>query len=84
MGKEFCSLTTQTPYSYLIYQALLTAPEMKMPLQRIYAWFEENTTKCQQRDKKGWQTSIRYNLSINAVGAYPDRIRPIYTPPGQN
>ncbi|KAE8378818.1 hypothetical protein BDV26DRAFT_280831 [Aspergillus bertholletiae] len=54
------------PYSTLIYQALRDAPGKKLSLQEIYGWFEENTTKGKDRSSKGWQNSIRHNLSMNA------------------
>ncbi|KAL2803189.1 hypothetical protein BJX63DRAFT_437159 [Aspergillus granulosus] len=54
------------PYSQLIYEALLTAPGKKLPLQGIYHWFEKNTAKGRDRGSKGWQNSIRHNLSMNA------------------
>ncbi|KAL5343313.1 hypothetical protein BJX70DRAFT_408197 [Aspergillus crustosus] len=54
------------PYSQLIYEALLTAPGKKLPLQGIYLWFEKNTAKGRDRGSKGWQNSIRHNLSMNA------------------
>ncbi|KAE8160546.1 hypothetical protein BDV40DRAFT_313829 [Aspergillus tamarii] len=54
------------PYSTLIYQALRDAPGKKLSLQEIYGWFEENTTKGRDRSSKGWQNSIRHNLSMNA------------------
>ncbi|KAL2004263.1 hypothetical protein VTN02DRAFT_4778 [Thermoascus thermophilus] len=54
------------PYSLLIYQALISAPGMKLPLQGIYSWFEKNTTKGKDQNSKGWQNSIRHNLSMNA------------------
>ncbi|KAL2819368.1 hypothetical protein BDW59DRAFT_122127 [Aspergillus cavernicola] len=54
------------PYSQLIYEALLTAPGKKLPLQGIYLWFEKNTAKGRDRSSKGWQNSIRHNLSMNA------------------
>ncbi|KAL4875918.1 hypothetical protein BJY04DRAFT_232067 [Aspergillus karnatakaensis] len=54
------------PYSQLIYEALFTAPGKKLPLQGIYHWFEKNTAKGKDRGSKGWQNSIRHNLSMNA------------------
>ncbi|OGM42209.1 forkhead domain protein [Aspergillus bombycis] len=54
------------PYSTLIYKALRGAPGKKLSLQEIYGWFEENTTKGKDRSSKGWQNSIRHNLSMNA------------------
>ncbi|KAL4780755.1 hypothetical protein BJX76DRAFT_350698 [Aspergillus varians] len=58
--------TADPPYSQLIYEALLAAPGKKLPLQGIYLWFEKNTAKGKDRGSKGWQNSIRHNLSMNA------------------
>jgi hypothetical protein len=55
------------PYAKLIYQALHDAPDHKMPLRDIYGWFKENTNKGKNSNSKGWQNSIRHNLSMNAV-----------------
>lgn len=55
------------PYSVLIYQALKEAPGNKLQLQSIYSWFEANTDKGGDPNAKGWQNSIRHNLSMNAV-----------------
>ena len=56
----------ESPYSKLIEQALLSTPDKKLPLQGIYDWFEKNTAKGRE-GSKGWQNSIRHNLSMNAV-----------------
>ncbi|CAG8888486.1 unnamed protein product [Penicillium egyptiacum] len=58
--------TGHPPYSVLIYQALKEAPGNKLQLQSIYSWFEANTDKAQDPNAKGWQNSIRHNLSMNA------------------
>lgn len=55
------------PYSHLIAEALKTAPDRKRTLQEIYSWFEQNTSKGRDQRSKGWQNSIRHNLSMNAV-----------------
>jgi hypothetical protein len=59
---------SERPYSQLIYQALASSPGMKLPLQDIYCWFQKYTTKGKDPNSKGWQNSIRHNLSMNAVG----------------
>ncbi|EED16590.1 forkhead domain protein [Talaromyces stipitatus ATCC 10500] len=53
------------PYAYLLYEALRSAQDHKMSLQEIYRWFEENTNKANDPQSKGWQSSIRHNLSMN-------------------
>ncbi|KAJ5340976.1 transcriptional regulator family: Forkhead [Penicillium brevicompactum] len=54
------------PYSILIYRALKSADGNKLSLQGIYRWFEMNTDKAKDPNHKGWQNSIRHNLSMNA------------------
>jgi hypothetical protein len=54
------------PYCQLLGRCLRTTPDYSMSLKDIYKWFEENTTKTDQ-DGKGWQNSIRHNLSMNGV-----------------
>ncbi|KAK4863627.1 hypothetical protein LT330_002405 [Penicillium expansum] len=58
--------SSHPPYSVLIYQALKEAPGHKLQLQSIYSWFEANTDKGGDPNAKGWQNSIRHNLSMNA------------------
>lgn len=62
------------PYSQLIFDALDAAPGKKLPLQGIYQWFEKNTAKGRDPGSKGWQNSIRHNLSMNAVSMIIFRI----------
>lgn len=54
------------PYAQLIYRAFLSRPNKSMTLQEIYQWFRENTDKA-KAEGKGWQNSIRHNLSMNGV-----------------
>lgn len=54
------------PYAQLIYKAFLSRPNRSMTLQEIYKWFRENTDKAKS-EGKGWQNSIRHNLSMNLV-----------------
>ncbi|KAM7211524.1 hypothetical protein V8F06_013095 [Rhypophila decipiens] len=59
------SATAEEPYAQLIYRALMsTKPRYAMTLQDIYQWFRENTDKGKS-GSKGWQNSIRHNLSMN-------------------
>ena len=58
------------PYAKLIYRALMSAPEHRMVLKDIYKWFERNTTKARDAKTKGWQNSIRHNLSMNGVKSH--------------
>ena len=55
------------PYATLIFKALKSAPGHKMVLKEIYEWFETNTDKARNHSSKGWQNSIRHNLSMNGV-----------------
>ncbi|KKZ61045.1 hypothetical protein EMCG_00623 [[Emmonsia] crescens] len=55
------------PYSKLIWRALQSVPDNKMALKEIYEWFEKNTIKARNSNSKGWQNSIRHNLSMNAA-----------------
>lgn len=56
----------EEPYAQLIYKAFLSTPRHAMTLQEIYRWFRENTDKGKD-ESKGWQNSIRHNLSMNMV-----------------
>ncbi|KAI1334358.1 hypothetical protein F5Y15DRAFT_294335 [Xylariaceae sp. FL0016] len=54
------------PYAKLIYRAFMSRARHAMTLQEIYQWFRENTDKARSQSK-GWQNSIRHNLSMNAA-----------------
>lgn len=55
-------------YAQLIYKALMSVPKHGMKLEEIYEWFEKNTQKTSQTNSKGWQNSVRHNLSMIEVG----------------
>lgn len=57
----------EEPYARLIHQAFMSNSRHAMTLQELYQWFRENTDKA-KREGKGWQNSIRHNLSMNGVG----------------
>jgi hypothetical protein len=66
-GNEENALDKEQPYAQLIYRALLEAPDHTMVLRDIYNWFKQNTDKAADKETKGWQNSIRHNLSMNGV-----------------
>ncbi|KAI9847739.1 MAG: hypothetical protein M1837_001987 [Sclerophora amabilis] len=55
------------PYAKLIYRALMSAPDHRMVLKDIYGWFDAHTDKSKSPNQKGWQNSIRHNLSMNGA-----------------
>ncbi len=59
----------EEPYASLIHRAFLSTLWRAMTLQEIYQWFCKNTNKGKD-ESKGWQNSIRHNLSMNKVGFY--------------
>ncbi|RYO76320.1 hypothetical protein DL763_010594 [Monosporascus cannonballus] len=60
------------PYAQLIYRAFMSTERHAMTLQNIYQWFRDNTDKA-KGENKGWQNSIRHNLSMNAAFVKRDR-----------
>ena len=71
-GTDYESKEKGPCYANLIYQALMEAPSHKMILRDIYAWFAQNTDKAKDPSSKGWQNSIRHNLSMNDVYISPN------------
>lgn len=66
MSDDDCE--TSEPYAKLIWRALLSAPGHGMVLRQIYEWFIKHTDKGDETSK-GWQNSIRHNLSMNGVSS---------------
>ncbi|KAH7024251.1 hypothetical protein B0J12DRAFT_386406 [Macrophomina phaseolina] len=65
-GQENVNMEKDEPYSKLIYRALMDTPGHTMVLRDIYQWFKVNTDKT-DKETKGWQNSIRHNLSMNGA-----------------
>ncbi|KAH7092515.1 hypothetical protein FB567DRAFT_403295, partial [Paraphoma chrysanthemicola] len=66
-GGELGALDKEQPYAQLIYKALLEADNHTMILRDIYDWFKKHTDKASASETKGWQNSIRHNLSMNGA-----------------
>jgi len=62
---------TDEPYAQLIWRAFKSNPDHAMSLQELYQWFRDNTDKPKTSDGKGWQNSIRHNLSMNKACLSP-------------
>lgn len=67
MSDDDCE--TSEPYAKLIWRALVSAPGHGMVLKQIYEWFIKHTDKGNETSK-GWQNSIRHNLSMNGVSSF--------------
>lgn len=65
--EEEYPIDKEQPYAQLIHRALLDAPDHTMVLRDIYDWFRKHTDKATNSETKGWQNSIRHNLSMNGV-----------------
>ncbi|KAF2623070.1 hypothetical protein BU25DRAFT_401237, partial [Macroventuria anomochaeta] len=65
--EEDNTIDKEQPYAQLIYRALLDAPDHTMVLRDIYDWFRRYTDKAAHSETKGWQNSIRHNLSMNGA-----------------
>ena len=66
--------TEPVTYARLIYQALRSAPGHRMVLHDIYQWFKTNSDRAKSGDSKGWQNSVRHNLSMNEVSLISDHL----------
>ncbi|GAP88154.2 putative winged helix DNA-binding protein [Rosellinia necatrix] len=54
------------PYAQHLWRALINAKGHTLELREIYQWFVDNTDKANS-EGKGWQNSVRHNLSMNAA-----------------
>ncbi len=65
-GTASTSKSGEEPYAQLIWRAFMSTPSGAMKLQELYQWFRNNTDKAKD-ESRGWQNSIRHNLSMNEV-----------------
>ncbi|KAI9259970.1 fork head domain-containing protein [Helicostylum pulchrum] len=72
------------PYSYatLIAHAILTSKDGRLTLSDIYKWISE-AYPYYKRGEKGWQNSIRHNLSLNKKWFVKVDRRPTQAHPGK-
>lgn len=71
-GETDDSLENSDPcYAELLRQALMEkGDDHTMLLKDLYEWVRTHSSKAQDPNNKGWQNSVRHNLSMNAVGAF--------------
>ncbi|KAK3110276.1 hypothetical protein LTR53_015601 [Teratosphaeriaceae sp. CCFEE 6253] len=54
-------------YAQLLWRCLKEAPEHTMTLKELYDWVREHSQKAKDPKNRGWQNSVRHNLSMNAA-----------------
>ena len=54
-------------YAQVLHDCLVEAPNHSLSLKEIYSWVATNTTKAKEEGDRGWQNSVRHNLSMNGV-----------------
>lgn len=54
-------------YAELLRQALMERDDRTMLLKELYEWVRTHSSKAQDPSNRGWQNSVRHNLSMNAV-----------------
>lgn len=58
---------TDPCYARLLYRCLKEAPDHILSLRELYDWVREHSQKAKDPKNRGWQNSVRHNLSMNAV-----------------
>lgn len=56
-------------YAQLLYQCLKEAPNYTLSLRELYDWVAQHSQKAKDPKNRGWQNSVRHNLSMNAVSS---------------
>ncbi|CAK3748725.1 Fork-head transcriptional regulator 2 [Lecanosticta acicola] len=56
-------------YAQLLYQCLKEAPDYTLSLRELYEWIAQHSQKAKDPKNRGWQNSVRHNLSMNAAFA---------------
>ena len=54
-------------YAQLLYHCLKESPEHILSLRELYDWVRDHSQKAKDPKNRGWQNSVRHNLSMNAV-----------------
>ncbi|KAK4504499.1 hypothetical protein PRZ48_005415 [Zasmidium cellare] len=54
-------------YAQLLYQCLKEAPDHTLSLRELYEWVQQHSQKAKDPKNRGWQNSVRHNLSMNAA-----------------
>lgn len=58
-------------YAQLLHKCLKEAPQHTLSLRELYDWVSQHSQKAKDPNNRGWQNSVRHNLSMNAVRAIP-------------
>lgn len=59
--------STDPCYAQLLHKCLKEAPGHTMSLRELYDWVSKHSQKAKDLKNRGWQNSVRHNLSMNAV-----------------
>lgn len=77
-GDDEAANADANAYNKVLERCLRTRKDFTMSLKDIYAWVRDNSSKASpDPESKGWQNSVRHNLSMNKVSP----ILHVITPP---
>ena len=63
-------------YAQLLYTCLKQADGHMMTLKDLYDWVATHSQKARDPKNRGWQNSVRHNLSMNHVRASSHVLHP--------